>query len=142
VEGQTVAIEFRWADGQYDRLPAMASELVRRQVTVIVAAPTPAALAAKAATASLPIVFHAPDDPIKLGLVASIARPGGNATGMSSLLSELGAKQLGLLRELVPTVSLVGLLVNPAKHEKMPIYFSHLKIQRGLYLQMDLQRHR
>jgi len=72
----------------------------------------------------------------------SIARPGGNATGMSSLLSELGAKQLGLLRELVPTVSLVGLLVNPAKQEKMPIYFSHLKIQRGLYLQMDLQRHR
>jgi len=142
VEGQTVAIEYRWADGQYDRLPAMVSELVRRQVAVIVAAPTVAALAAKAATASLPIVFNATDDPIKLGLVASIARPDGNATGVSSLLSDLGAKQLGLLRELVPTVSLVGLLVNPAKQEKMPIYFSHLKIQRGLYLQMDLQRHR
>jgi putative ABC transport system substrate-binding protein len=127
VEGQTVAVEFRWADGQYDRLPAMASELVRRQVTVIVAAPTPAALAAKAATASLPIVFHAPDDPIKLGLVASIARPGGNATGMSSLLSELGAKQLGLLRELVPTVSLVGLLVNP-NNENAEAIIKDLKV--------------
>jgi putative ABC transport system substrate-binding protein len=113
VEGQTVAIEFRWADGQYDRLPAMASELVRRQVAVIVAAPTLAALAAKAVTATLPIVFNTTDDPIKFDLVASIARPDGNATGVSSLLSDLGAKQLGLLRELVPTVSLVGLLVNP-----------------------------
>jgi putative ABC transport system substrate-binding protein len=127
VEGQTVAIEFRWADGQYDRLPAMASELVRRQVAVIVAAPTVAALAAKAATASLPIVFNATDDPIKLGLVASIARPDGNATGVSSLLSDLGAKQLGLLRELIPTVSLVGLLVNP-NNENAEAIITDLKV--------------
>jgi putative ABC transport system substrate-binding protein len=127
VEGQNVAIQFRWADGEYDRLPAMATALVRRQVAVIVAHPTPAALAAKAATASLPIVFNSPDDPIKLGLVASIARPDGNATGVSSLLSELGAKQLGLLRELVPAVSLVGLLVNP-KNENAEVIIKDLKV--------------
>jgi putative ABC transport system substrate-binding protein len=113
VEGRNLTIEYRFAEGQYDRLPAMATELVRRQVAVIVASPTPAALAAKAASASLPIVFNVPDDPIQLGLVASIARPGGNATGVNFLLSELGAKQLGLLRELIPSASRFGLLVNP-----------------------------
>jgi putative ABC transport system substrate-binding protein len=127
VEGQNVAIQFRWADGQYDRLPAMATALVRRQVAVIVAHPTPAALAAKAATASLPIVFNSPDDPIKLGLVTSIARPDGNDTGVSSLLSELGGKQLGLLRELVPAVSLVGLLANP-KNENAEVIIKDLKV--------------
>jgi putative ABC transport system substrate-binding protein len=111
VEGQNVAIEFRW--GQYDRLPTLASELLRREVAVIVAVTSPAAVAAKAATASLPIVFGVSEDPVKLGLVASIARPGGNATGVSYFLSELGAKQLGLLRELVPAASRFGLLVNP-----------------------------
>ena len=127
VEGHNLGIEYRFAEGQYDRLPTMASELLRRQVAVIVAAPTVAALAAKAATASLPIVFNATDDPIKLGLVASIARPDGNATGVSSLLSELGAKQLGLLRELVPTVSLVGLLVNP-NNENAEAIIKDLKV--------------
>ena len=113
VEGRNLGIEYRFAEGQYDRLPTMASELLPRQVAVIVAMGTPAALAAKAATASLPIVFSVTEDPVKLGLVASLARPGGNATGVSFLLSELGPKQLGLLRELVPAASRFGLLVNP-----------------------------
>jgi putative ABC transport system substrate-binding protein len=113
VEGRNVAIEYRWAEGQYDRLPAMVSELLRRDVAVIAALGTPAALAAKTATTMIPIVFGVSEDPVKLGLVASIARPGGNATGVSYLLSELGAKQLGLLRELVPAASRFGLLVNP-----------------------------
>src|SRR6516165_2215911 len=102
VEGHNLGIEYRFAEGQYDRLPTMASELLRRQVAVIVAMGTPAALAAKASTASLPIVFSVTEDPVNLGLVASIARPGGNATGVSFLLSELAPKQLGLLRELLP----------------------------------------
>ena len=113
VEGRNLGIEYRFAEGQYDRLPTMASELLPRQVAVIVAMGTPAALAAKAATASLPIVFSVTEDPVKLGLVASLARPDGNATGVSFLLSELGPKQLGLLRELVPAASRFGLLVNP-----------------------------
>src|SRR5215471_18746129 len=94
VEGHNLGIEYRFAEGEYDRLPTMASELLRRQVAVIVAMGTPAALAAKAATASLPIVFSVTEDPVNLGLVASIARPGGNATGVSFLLSELAPKQL------------------------------------------------
>jgi putative ABC transport system substrate-binding protein len=113
VEGRNVAIEYRWAEGQYDRLPAMVGELLRRDVAVIAALGTPSALAAKTATTMIPIVFGVSEDPVKLGLVASIARPGGNATGVSYLLSELGAKQLGLLRELVPAASRFGLLVNP-----------------------------
>jgi putative tryptophan/tyrosine transport system substrate-binding protein len=113
VEGRNVAIEYRWAEGQYDRLPAMVSELLRRHVAVIAALSTPSALAAKTATTMIPIVFGVSEDPVKLGLVASIARPGSNATGVSYLLSELGAKQLGLLRELVPAASRFGLLVNP-----------------------------
>jgi putative ABC transport system substrate-binding protein len=114
VEGRTVAIEYHFlAEGQYDRLPAMAAELVRRRVAVIVAFPIPAAVAAKAATATIPIVFNVAEDPVKLGLVASLARPGGNATGVNSLIAELGAKQLGLLHELVPAAERIGLLVNP-----------------------------
>ena len=113
VEGRNLGVEHRFAEGQYDRLPTLASELLRRQVAVIVAMGTPAALAAKAATASLPIVFSVTEDPVNLGLVASIARPGGNATGVSFQLSELAPKQLGLLRELLPAASRFGLLVNP-----------------------------
>jgi len=114
VEWRNVAIEYHFAEGQYDRLPAMAAELVRRQVAAIVAVPIPAAVAAKAATATVPIVFNVAGDPVKLGLVASLARPGGNATGVNNFLAELGAKQLGLLRELLPTAARIGLLVNPA----------------------------
>jgi putative tryptophan/tyrosine transport system substrate-binding protein len=112
VEGRNV-VDYRHADNQYHRLPELAAELVRRPVSVIAAFTTPPTLAAKAATNALPIVFMAADDPVKLGLVASFAKPGGNATGVSFLFSDLGPKQLGLLRELVPTASRVGLLVNP-----------------------------
>jgi putative ABC transport system substrate-binding protein len=113
IEGQNVAIEFRWADGHYDRLPNMAADLVRRGVSVIVAN-TPANLAAKAATTTIPIVFTTASDPVQIGLVPNLSRPGGNITGVSQLNVEIGPKRLELARQLMPTATSVAFLVNPS----------------------------
>jgi putative tryptophan/tyrosine transport system substrate-binding protein len=113
VEGQNVAVEQRWAEGQYDQLPALATDLVRRQVSVLAATTTPAALAGKRATSTIPIVFMIGGDPITVGLVASLNRPGVNVTGVTQLNSVMGAKRLELLRELVPDAATIGVLVNP-----------------------------
>jgi putative tryptophan/tyrosine transport system substrate-binding protein len=113
VEGENVALEHRWAENQMDRLPGLAAELVRRRVTLIAAIGPTAAFAAKAATTTIPIIFLVNEDPVRLGLVASLARPGGNLTGMNILTAEVTAKRLDLLRELMPSATSVGVLVNP-----------------------------
>jgi ABC-type uncharacterized transport system substrate-binding protein len=113
VEGRNVTIEYRWAEGQYDRLPELATDLVRRQVTVMAATSTPAAVAAKAATSAIPIVFTTGADPVATGLVDSLSRPSGNLTGVNIYLSDLGAKRLELLRELLPNTAVIGMFVNP-----------------------------
>ena len=126
VEGQNVTIEYRWAGSDYARLPTLAADLVRQHVAVIVAVGGSAsASAAKAATTTLPIVFSTGGDPVTLGLVTSLNRPGGNATGVSVLLAEMEGKRLGLLRDMVPTAHLIAVLLNPHS----PVSASELKIR-------------
>jgi ABC-type uncharacterized transport system substrate-binding protein len=140
VEGENVAVEYRWAENQFDRLPALATELVRRPVAVIVTTGGPVpALAAKSASATIPIIFAVPDDPVRLGLVASLARPGGNATGINFFSDELTAKRLGLLRELVPAATRVAVLVNPATAAATPTMLPDLEAAaRAMGLQIQV----
>jgi putative ABC transport system substrate-binding protein len=120
VEGQNVALEYRWAEGQYDRLPGLAADLVRRRVAVIIASTNAGALVAKQATTTIPIVFNVGEDPVKIGLVKSLNRPGGNMTGVTQFSSGLTAKRLGLLHEMVPTATTMAVLVNPKSVNAQP----------------------
>jgi ABC-type uncharacterized transport system substrate-binding protein len=139
IEGQNVAIEFRWAQNQYDQLPVLADDLVRRRVDVIAATGGPAALAAKAASATIPIVFRLAADPIAAGLVASLSRPGGNVTGVTSLNLEVGSKRLEYLHELVPTATIMAALVNPTNPTNAEVLSRDLQATaRLLGLQLHL----
>jgi putative ABC transport system substrate-binding protein len=138
VEGQNIAIEHRWADGKYDRLPALAVELVRRQVAVIIAISDPAALAAKAATSSIPIVFNTGTDPVELGLVSNLSRPDRNLTGLSQLNKALVSKRLELMRELVPTAPSIAILANPT-NPNTPTHVSDIRTAaQSLERQVDV----
>src|SRR5262245_7451679 len=137
IEGRNMAIEYRWAEGRNDRLPAMAAELVRRQVTVIVGTDTASVLAARAATTTIPIVFYTGGDPVQLGLVTSLSRPGGNLTGVVTLNVELAAKRLQLLHELVSAANIIALLVNPTDSNVE----TTLKSLRGAAHALGLQVH-
>jgi ABC transporter substrate binding protein len=121
VEGRNVAIEFRWAEGRYERLPTLLADLVQRQVSVLAATTTPGALAAKAATGAIPIVFATDGDPVQLGLVASLSRPGGNVTGATQLNVEVAPKRVELVRELIPAARAIALLVNPSNPLAQPV---------------------
>jgi putative tryptophan/tyrosine transport system substrate-binding protein len=138
VEGHNVAIEYRWAEGHYDRLPALAADLVRRQVAEIVTGGTPAALAAKAASSTIPIVINVGIDPAQIGLVASFNRPGGNVTGLALLTVELAAKQLEVLHELLRTSAAVALLVNPNNPVTEPVTKGVRDAARSLGLQLHV----
>jgi putative ABC transport system substrate-binding protein len=139
VERENVAIEYRWAENQLDRLPELAADLVQRRVAVIAASTPYPAFAAKAATTTIPIVFIAPEDPVRLGLVASLARPGGNATGINFFSDELTAKRLGLLRELVPAATRVAVLVNPANAAATPTMLPNVEAAaRAMGLQIQV----
>jgi putative ABC transport system substrate-binding protein len=140
VEGETVAIEYRWADGQGDRLPTMATDLVRRRVAVLATAGNAATLAAKSATTIIPIVFQVGDDPVKAGIVASIARPGGNVTGINFLAAELAAKRLEVLRELVPAAARVAVLVNLANPNSEIVLREVEMAARAMGMQIQVQK--
>jgi putative ABC transport system substrate-binding protein len=139
-EGRNVAIEYRWAEGRNDRLPAMAAELVRRQVTVIVAMDTASVLAARAATTAVPIVFYTGGNPVQLGLVTTLSRPGGNLTGVVTLNVELAAKRLQLLHELVPAANIIALLVNPTDSNVETTLKSLRAAARDLGVQLHVLR--
>jgi putative ABC transport system substrate-binding protein len=138
IEGQNVAIEYRWADDHYDRLPALAADLVRRQVTAIVAFTHLAAVVAKAATTTIPIAFTTARDPVATGLVASLNRPGGNMTGATFMGTELSSKGLGLLRELVPNAKVIAVLVNPDNSNAEPLVRQVQEVARELGLQVHV----
>ena len=140
VEGQNVAIEYRWAEGKNDRLPALAADLVRRGVNVLVAGGgTPTAMAAKAATTTVPVVFAVAVDPVKAGLVASLTRPGGNLTGITNLGVEVGPKRLELLREMLPKATTIATLVNPANPALVEQYLQSVQpVARSLGVQLHV----
>jgi putative ABC transport system substrate-binding protein len=138
VEGENVAIVYRWAEGQNDRLPGLATELVRKQVAIVAAFGVAAAFAAKAATTTIPSVFAVDDDPVRLGLVGSLARPGGNLTGLNFFTSELVAKRLELLRELVPAATRVAVLVNPTYPSAEPTVKDVVAAAHAIGLQIEL----
>ena len=138
IEGQNLAIEYRWAEGRYDRLPALAADLVDRHVDVITTTGGPSVLAAKSATSTIPIVFRSGADPVKLGLVASLARPGGNLTGVSFISIELMPKRLELLSKLVPHAGLIALLVNPNSSIAQRIIGNMQEAASAKGLQLDI----
>jgi putative ABC transport system substrate-binding protein len=138
VEGRNVALEYRWAQGEYDRLPALAADLVARKVTVIYSSSITATLAAKAATSTIPIVFDVGVDPVAFGLITSLSRPGGNLTGIALLLGELWPKRLQLLHELVPKAGTIGLLVNPANSNSDPNTRNLEQAAKALGLQLEV----
>jgi putative tryptophan/tyrosine transport system substrate-binding protein len=140
VEGRNVAIEYRGADGQYDRLPGLVRDLVQRQVTVIVAGGIPAALAAKAANTTIPLVFYVGGNPVELGLVGSLNRPGGNLTGVTVPNAELGPKRLELLHELAPAATTIALLVNPTNRNAEAVSTDLQAAARKLGLQLHILR--
>jgi putative tryptophan/tyrosine transport system substrate-binding protein len=144
VEGRNVTVEYRWAEGQYDRLPTMAGELVRRPVSLILAQAPPAALSAKSATASIPIVFVVGFDPVGAGLVTDLNRPGGNATGMTLISHLLGQKRLEMVRDLSPKASVVAMLVNPISPDRLWKFArcrqEHMRLALSLQCSTPVQR--
>jgi putative ABC transport system substrate-binding protein len=137
VEGNNVSIEYRWAEGQYDRLPAMAADLIHRRVTLLAATSTPAALVAKAATNTIPIVFTTSSNPVQIGLVASLSHPGGNVTGATQLTVEVGPKRVELAHELVPAATSIALLVNPTS----PVVETVTRESQAAAVTLGLQLH-